>query len=425
MPNGFARLPTELKAAIIGEVRDIKTLRNLARCSSLCYQLVLPYLYGDIQLTHYHHRVSHRYDDAIRHAYKLTCVLLSDPVKAACVRSLTVVRKYIQQPPHAPSIIKQRFYAPGIKRKNLDRYILDLVPPGECDKHGNHPWFTAFAECRDSSVALLILLPRLPSLNHVCIATWLPSAYCSRLLQPRSSSVSSLSLQLLETPMPSILPYVNMCQQLRVLELEWVSGCFAWESDGLLWPQPNDLNDLLLGLRGELESLSLVYKRAMCSKWHSFPAPLTPLSRFPKLKVIKIGAAFILGIPANRLPGLDPTPNMQKLISHLPPQVESLHVVHNSSEDFSLLLKNFAPLVAAASENRRFASLRSILVEHVSDKSLAYIDGKPRQSSRKKYFPGNKSSMVAMQRDVEELGIAVRWLTTFPAPRLTEWEPLC
>ena len=172
--NGFARLPTKLIAAIIDEVKDIKSLCSLARCSSLCYQVVLPLLYGDIQLTQYHHLLNRYYNDTIPHAYKLTCMLLRDPNKAARVCSLTVVRKYIPQPPHVSSILEQNLYADGIEKENLDRNILRLIPSNECDKQGNYELFTAYAQCRDSSVALLILLHRLRFIKHLGIATWLP-----------------------------------------------------------------------------------------------------------------------------------------------------------------------------------------------------------------------------------------------------------
>ena len=365
MAGDFAHLPTELIAAIISEVKDIKTLRSLARCSSLCYELVLPHLYRDIQLTYYYHHLVGCYDDAIRHAYKLLCVLLRDPSKAACVRSLTVVRKYVPQSPNALSILKQRSYAPGIKKEDLDQRILDLVPPHEFDEHGNHPWLTPFAQCRDSSVALLILLPRLPSLQHVCIAAWLPPANCSSLLQPQSSNTTSLSLPLLETPLPSILPYVGACRTLRALELEWVSGYFAWESNGLLRPQSDDLNRLLLTIGEELDSIALVYKSASrWFQWYNFPNPLTSLTRFTKLRVIKLSMAIIFGerVHENWVRHKR-TRLAQKLVGHLPPLVELLHVIQNDHDDFDLLLKSVAVVVAAASEKRKFAYLQSIIIE--------------------------------------------------------------
>ena len=73
MASGFARLPTELIATIIDEVKDIKTLCSLARCSSLYYQVVLPLLYGDIQLTQYHHLLNRHYNDAIQRVQAYLC----------------------------------------------------------------------------------------------------------------------------------------------------------------------------------------------------------------------------------------------------------------------------------------------------------------------------------------------------------------
>ena len=387
MASALLSLPAEVLDNILSQVQDQSTLSKLCRCSRLAHACTLPHLFRDVLIEHSLYSCDPVDCEFYPSLHNFTLRALSDSQRAGHVRRFSMSQMACP--------MKHQSQQPNLDIIRIDALLTLLLPLLPRLKHlevphlPNHRFWTRMLDKVASGGGGVFPRSAFGCLQHLFVSRLEPYQLRQflkmptmksikgclsidgnlaededfRLAQPKSSRVTSLSLQ---TDYIEVESTVAACSELKELELELV---------GL-----DHIGDQLAGHSAAamqasqtLETLSLRYTfRKHIERWIGVSETdvcRISLTQFPHLRNVTIGICFVFG-PKLLLERVEDgsgvgyvAENDKTLLRCLPPNIETLRVVLEVGEELVPILMNVEALLHQKAEGQ-FERLVSIVLDY-------------------------------------------------------------
>ena len=181
--------PHEIFTLIVGDL-DQASLSRLSRCSHVCYETTLPFLYGSVTFVRQSCMLPLPYKDESRgpweqederhfipHLYEFTCQVLDDPRLASMVKTLKIHESKAGYESDTPRTSKNPINC------SIER-LINCVCKRRFSAHKDQlTWIAAIRDSPDSDPLLACLLPSLPNLECLEIGLLPRARYFTQMLR--------------------------------------------------------------------------------------------------------------------------------------------------------------------------------------------------------------------------------------------------